>query len=177
MAEIMAIPFKQFVWGSTLLAAVGTGLMGGVFFAFSSFVMKALASLPQPQGMVAMRSINITAVNPLFMAALFGSAAVCGLLALCSLASWPQRGAWPLLIGSLLYLIGAFLTTVLFNVPLNDALARADPASVAGARLWARYLATWSAWNHVRAASSILASAAFAFAISRLQPVIEAHLG
>jgi uncharacterized membrane protein len=172
----MTVLFKQFVWGSTLSAAVGTGLMGGVFFAFSSFVMRALASLPPPQGIVAMRSINITVVNPLFMAALFGSTAVCALLAIYSLASWAQRAASPILIGSLLYLVGAFLTTVLFNVPLNNALARVDPASVDGARLWARYLATWTAWNHVRAASSILASASFAFAISRLQPVTEANL-
>jgi uncharacterized membrane protein len=168
---------KRFVWGSTLLAALGTGLMGGVFFAFSSFVMKALASLPPPQGMLAMQSINIMAVNPLFMAALFGSTAVCVLLAVYALVSWPQRGALHLFIGSLLYLLGAFLTTVVFNVPLNNTLAGADPASVAGETLWARYLIAWSAWNHLRAAASILASAAFVFAISRLQPVTEPHLG
>jgi uncharacterized membrane protein len=172
----MIVIFKQFVWGTTLLAVVGTGLMGGVFFAFSSFVMRALASLPPPQGIVAMQSINITVVNPLFMTALFGSTAVCALLAIYSLASWTQRAASPLLIGSLLYLIGAVLTTVLFNVPFNNELAKVDPASVDGARLWARYLATWTAWNHVRAAAAILASASYAFAISRLQAVTEAHL-
>jgi uncharacterized membrane protein len=30
----------------TLIAAVGAGLSGGVFFAFSTFVMKALGRLP-----------------------------------------------------------------------------------------------------------------------------------
>jgi uncharacterized membrane protein len=158
---------KQLVWVSTLLAALSTGLMGGVFFAFSTFVLKALARLPIPQGIEAMQSINLAAIDPVFMAALFGSTAICALLAVYSLVSWPQHGALYLLVGSLLYCLGSFLTTALFNVPLNNALARVGPGSVDGARLWARYLTTWSAWNHVRTLSSILASAAFAFALSR----------
>src|ERR1700694_2912054 len=111
----MPIQFiDRLVWGSTFLAVLGTGLMGGVFFAFSSFVMKALASLSPSQGIVAMQSINIMAVNPLFMAALFGNTAICVLLAIYSMTSWHQRGAFYLFIGSLLYLLGAFLTTALF---------------------------------------------------------------
>jgi uncharacterized membrane protein len=162
-----AAGIKQLVCASTLVAALSTGLMAGVFFAFSTFVMKALARLPIPQGIQAMQSINLTAVTPVFMAALFGSTAVCVLLAVYSLTSWSEQAALYLLLGSLLYLVGSFLTTVLFNVPLNNALARVDPGSVEGARLWARYLTSWTAWNHVRTVSSILASAAYAFALSR----------
>jgi uncharacterized membrane protein len=33
--------------------AVGAGLVGGVFFAFSTFVMKALSQLPAEQGIAA----------------------------------------------------------------------------------------------------------------------------
>jgi len=162
-----AAGIKQLVWASTLVAALSTGLMAGVFFAFSTFVMKALARLPIAQGIQAMQSINLTAVTPVFMAALFGSTAVCVLLAVYSLVSWSQPAALYLLLGSLLYLVGSFLTTVLFNVPLNNALARVDSGSVDGARLWASYLTSWTAWNHVRTLSSILASAAYAFALSR----------
>jgi uncharacterized membrane protein len=162
---VTAASVKQIVWASTLLAAVSTGLMAGVFFAFSAFVMKALSRLPIPQGIEAMQSINLTAINPLFMAALFGSTALCALLAVYSLVSEPQA-AFYLLLGSVLYLAGCFLTTALFNVPLNNALARVDPGSMDGARLWARYLTSWPAWNHVRTLSSILASAAYAFALS-----------
>jgi uncharacterized membrane protein len=158
---------KQIVWASTLLAALSTGLMAGVFFAFSTFVMRALARLPNPRGIEAMQSINVTAINPVFMAALFGSTALCALLAVYSLVSWPQQGALYLLLGSSLYLVGSFLTTVVFNVPLNNALARVNPGGVDGARLWARYLTSWSAWNHIRTLSSFVASAAFAFALSR----------
>ena len=58
-----------------VVTAVGCGLVGGVFFAFSSFVMPALKRLPPADGIAAMQSINVTAVTPLFMAALFGTAA------------------------------------------------------------------------------------------------------
>jgi uncharacterized membrane protein len=162
-----AAGIKQLVWASTLVAALSTGLMAGVFFAFSTFVMKALARLPIPQGIQAMQSVNLTAVTPVFMSAFFGSTALCLLLAVYSLTSWPQQAAVYLLLGSLLYLVGSFLTTVLFNVPLNNALARVDLESVDGARLWARYLTSWTAWNHIRTVSSILASAAYTFALSK----------
>jgi len=42
----------------TLVSALGCGLIAGVFFAFSAFVMKALARLPPAQGIAAMQSIN-----------------------------------------------------------------------------------------------------------------------
>ncbi len=43
-----------------LFAALGCGLIAGVFFAFSSFVMNALARIQPTQGIAAMQSINIT---------------------------------------------------------------------------------------------------------------------
>lgn len=149
-----------------LLAAIGCGLVAGVFFAFSTFVMPALARLQPAQGIATMQSINITAINPLFMTALFGTAAICLFLSVASLLKWHQSGSTYLLMGSLLYLIGTILVTIVFNVPLNDALAKVDPSSAEGAKLWASYLANWTAWNHVRTVSALAAAGAFTFAIS-----------
>ena len=59
----------------TIATAVGSGLVGGVLFGFSTFVMRALDRLPAADAMAAMQSINREAPNPLFMAALFGTAA------------------------------------------------------------------------------------------------------
>jgi len=151
----------------TLLSALGCGLMGGVFFAFSAFVMRALARLPPAQGIAAMHSINVVAITPLFMVALFGTAAACVLVAVSSLTAWQRPGAAYLLVGSLLYLVGTILVTIVFNVPRNDALAAVDPASADGARLWADYVTTWTAWNHVRAASALAASASLTIVLSR----------
>ena len=47
-----------------------------------------------------------------------------------------------------------FVVTMVFNVPLNDALAAADTSSPEAASLWARYLKDWTFWNHVRMAAS-----------------------
>ena len=140
--------------------------MAGVFFAFSSFVMSALARLQPAQGIAAMQSINITVINPLFMAAFLGTAAACIFLAVSSLLKWHQPGAAYLLLGSLLYLIGTLGVTIVFNVPLNEALARVEPSSTEGASLWARYLANWTNWNHIRAASALAAAASLAIALS-----------
>lgn len=142
----------------TLFTALGCGLVAGVFFAFSTFVMNALARLQAKEGIIAMQSINITAINPLFMLALFGTATACIFLAVSSVLKWHQPGAAYLLIGSLLYLIGTVLVTIAFNVPLNDALAIAKPDSTEGANLWAKYLTNWTFWNHVRTIAALAAA-------------------
>jgi uncharacterized membrane protein len=113
-----------------------------------------------------MQSINITVINPLFMAAFLGTAAACILLAVSSLLRWHQPGAAYLLIGSLLYLVGTLGVTIVFNVPLNEALARVEPDSTDGATLWASYLANWTNWNHIRAAAALAAAASLTIALS-----------
>ena len=80
----------------TLVAALGRGIMGGVFFAFSAFIMKSLAGLPPAQGIAAMQAINVTAITLVFMLALFGTALACLALAGLTLRTW----AAPLSIGS-----------------------------------------------------------------------------
>lgn len=148
-----------------LFCALGCGLIAGVFFAFSTFVMKALAQQPSAQGIAAMQSINITVINAWFMMAFLGTAAACIFLAVSSLLKWHQPGAAYLLLGSLLYLIGTVMVTMVFNVPLNDALARVDPDSNDGTTLWASYLTNWTFWNHVRTAAALAAAASLTIAL------------
>jgi uncharacterized membrane protein len=145
----------------TFLAALGSGLIAGVFFAFSAFVMSALARLPPEHGIAAMQSINVAVINPWFFAAFFGTAALCAILAIASLFRWSEPDAIFLLSGSLLYLVGTIVVTLRLNVPLNNALAAAEPVSAEAASLWTRYLTEWTAWNHLRTAASLAAAAAF----------------
>ncbi len=149
----------------TLLAALGCATMAGVFFAFSAFVMKALARLPAEQGVAAMQAINVAAVTPAFMAALFGTAVACGALAVFALFAWDERFAPYLLAGSALYLVGTILLTIAYHVPRNEALARVEPHSADAESHWTRYLSGWTAWNHVRAASSLAAAATLTIAL------------
>ncbi len=147
-----------------LLAALGCGLIAGVFFAFSTFVIKALAQQPTAQGIATMQAINITVINPWFMTVFLGTAIACIGTAIATLSNWHQPNAIYLLIGSLLYLMGTFGVTIGFNVPLNNALAIVDPNSADGATLWAQYLTNWTFWNHVRMVAAILASALLTWA-------------
>src|SRR3990167_7263248 len=152
-------------WALTFLSALGSGLMAGLFFIFSVTIMDALGRLPPTQGIAAMQSINVVILSPIFFAVFFGTAALCLVLAVWSVVVW--QGAWAawLLAGSLLYVVGAIVVTILFNVPMNDALAAIDPASGEGARLWARSLTDWTRWNHVRTAACVGATAALILAI------------
>jgi len=148
-----------------LFSTLGCGLMAGVFFAFSTFVMRALARRPPAESIAAMQTINITVINPLFMAVFLGTAATCAVLAVSSLLRWPQAGSAYLLAGSLLYVIGTFLVTMLFNVPLNNALAAVEPASADGEKVWAGYLTAWTMWNHVRTAAALAAAGLLTLAL------------
>ncbi|ESW65940.1 DUF1772 domain-containing protein [Mesorhizobium sp. C277A] len=149
----------------TIIAAIGSGVVGGVFFAFSNFIMSALARLPVPQGIAAMNSINITVITPTFMTALFGTGVLCLVLIAAALMGWSQSGLYWLLAGAVIYLIGNPIVTMVFNVPLNDALAAVDPASAHGAAVWANHLNQWVMWNHVRTITAIVSMACFIFAL------------
>jgi uncharacterized membrane protein len=139
----------------TLISALGCAIMAGVFFTFSTFVMRALARLPPAQGIAAMQSINITAINPLFMLTLFGTGVACMVLIWLSLH---QTDAHFLITGSLCYLLGALVVTITKNVPLNNTLANTQANSTEGASVWAHYLKYWVFWNHVRTIAALAAA-------------------
>jgi uncharacterized membrane protein len=145
----------------TLITALASGVVGGVFFGFSTFIMKALARLPPPHGIAAMQEINVAVINPWFMVPFVGTAAASALLIVAALLGWGNIDATFLLIGAALYLLGTFGVTMAFNVPRNDALAAADANSADGATLWAQYVPGWTAWNSVRTAAAVAAAASF----------------
>ena len=148
------------------LSAIGCGLLAGLYFAFSTFIMSALGRIDQAAGIAAMNAINKVIVQSIFLPVFMGSTATCLLLALLGLFRWNEAGAPLMIAGGLLYVIGMFVVTVIFNVPLNNALMGANPASPEGQALWTRYLSDWTWWNHVRTMTSTLAFALFIGAIS-----------
>ena len=153
----------------TFVAALGSGLVAGILFAFSNFIMKALARVPPAQGIAAMQSINVLVLNRWFFVVFFGTAVCCLALAISSFARWQKPGVNYLLVGSLLYLIGTILVTIACNVPLNDALAAVDPSSADAGRVWTNYLKNWTMWNHVRTIAALGAAASFTIALRGYQ--------
>ena len=126
----------------------GAGLVTGLLFAFSNFVMRALADLPSDKGMFAMQRINETIINPIFLVLFLGTPILCSVIAVNSGQNINEPGSLFLLIGALAYLIGPFGITVLFNVPLNNLLAHADRSNAD--EIWPMYQKKWQWWNHIR---------------------------
>jgi uncharacterized membrane protein len=147
-----------------LISILGCVLIAGVFFAFSNFVMNALARIQPTQGIIAMQSINITVINPLFMTVFLGTGVSCLFVVISSLLKWQKISITYSLLGSSLYLIGTIGVTLVFNVPLNEALAKVDPHSVDGIKFWTTYLSNWTFWNHIRTGAAVTAAVSIALA-------------
>lgn len=153
----------------TLLAIIGTGLIAGTFFIFSVAIMASLRRLPGVEGMAAMQSINVVIQNPIFLGVFMGTALVSLALAVMSVLNWNAPNTYYVLIGAALYVIGSFVLTIAFNVPLNNALDAADPTTAAGQVVWQNYLTNWTFWNHVRTFASIGANCLFVFSFASLK--------
>lgn len=148
-------------------AMLGSALVGGIFFAFSSFVMKALAKVPSSEGIAAMQSINVVVINPSFLGAFFGTTVLSFAAAGLAMKNWGHPSALFLLGGAIFYLVGTFLVTMLGNVPLNDLLAAVSASDPAAVEVWEHYLGRWVMWNHVRTAAAMVA--AFLYTLGLMQ--------
>ena len=141
----------------TLVTALGCGLTAGAFYAFSSFVMRALGNLPAPQGVAAMQSINVQAPTPGFMLGFAGTAVLSVGLGGWAALHLDEPGAGWRLAGCAVYVVGCFALTIAYHVPRNDRLATFDPGSADAARYWSTYLVEWTRMNHVRMLAALAA--------------------
>lgn len=150
------------------IALLGSALIGGVFFAFSSFVMKALARVPSSEGIAAMQSINVVVINPSFLGAFMGTALLSLGVIVLALVSSSHPSAIFFLGGAILYFVGTFLVTMLGNVPLNNQLAKASPTDPNTVKLWRHYLDRWTMWNHVRTVAAMAAALVYALGLMQI---------
>jgi len=167
MDQALALQFDiQMVWQILLL--VMTGVMAGIYYAFSVFVMRAFAKLDGVQGAKAMGMINRVIVQtgflPLFFVSSFAH------LALLFWCLWQGSiwESWPQVSASLMYLAGMFWVTVNGNVPLNNALEQSLASNDATSihRQWDEYLRKWTRYNHMRTLSCILSAGLLAYGLS-----------
>lgn len=145
--------------------AVASGLVGGVLYAFSSFVMAGLKRLPSEQGMAAMQSINVTAVGPGLMIPFFGTTIASVAVAGMAIANWDGTVSVLLLAGAVSYVLGTFVMTAAYHVPRNNALEATSSEAPQAAAMWSRYFAEWTRWNHYRATAALAAAASLTVAI------------
>jgi uncharacterized membrane protein len=148
------------------LVCIGAGIIGGAFFAFSTFVMKALSQLPTHEGVAAMQRINVIVLNPLFLGVFVGTAVLAGVCIVAGFFPWGETRSLLLLAAGVSYLVGSFGVTAAFNVPRNERLARMGSSSPEAAEYWPIYLREWLFWNHVRTVASVVTAACCAAALA-----------
>jgi uncharacterized membrane protein len=152
--------------GLLWFAAIGSGLLAGLYFAFSTFINSALGRIETPAGIAAMNSINVVIVRSWFMPLFLGSSVAALILAGIALFQWQPPASVATFAGGVIYVVGMFVCTLVFNVPLNNALLAVDPASPSGADVWAKFLREWTFWNHIRTIASTVAMILFIYAIA-----------
>ncbi|MHA7132668.1 anthrone oxygenase family protein [Oerskovia turbata] len=167
-----------------VVGAVGCGLVGGVLFAFSTFVMAGLRSVVSEVGAASMASINRHATRAPFGSLLVVVTGVVTVLGVVAGARLEEAGMSFVLAGAAVYLVGGIGVTAAVNVPLNDRLEAADAAVRAAAsgdpspsgggvggskalatsptaqrdQFWTLFLGRWVAWNHVRTVACAVAA-------------------
>ncbi|MFB2550439.1 anthrone oxygenase family protein [Ensifer soli] len=157
---MLTIVYTLCLWG----AAIGCGLIAGVYFAFSAFVMRALSALPPESGAAAMQSINEVILRSAFMPLFVGTTLAALALVGIGIFRWGTPGAPEAVLGGATYVTGMVIVTLAFNVPLNSLLAGAAGGPEA-AKVWSRYLSDWTFWNHVRTGASLAACLLFTLSI------------
>lgn len=150
---------------TTVIAALGAGLVAGIFFAFSIFVMKSFASIPAVYAISAMQEINRRIVKTLFIPLFFGTAAASVYLLYVGMIRWSSLAGLMLMLAGVAYLIGCVLVTMIFNVPRNVRLGQLAADTAEAEAYWRDYLINWTRWNHVRTLASLLAAALFTLSL------------
>ncbi len=145
----------------TSTAAIASAAAGGMMYVFSTFVMRGLDRTGPVQAIAAMRGINAEAnSNAAFLLPYLGAAILAICVGVVAVFQWDQPGSGWLLAGGVAGIAGV-IVTMAFNVPLNIRLdaVKADGLAVAdAAREWQAYLSSWTAWNHVRAATGLVSA-------------------
>ncbi|MGV0815364.1 anthrone oxygenase family protein [Mycolicibacterium boenickei] len=141
----------------TAVTALASAAAGGIFYAFSTFVMRGLDRTGPVEAITAMRGMNAEANgNAPFLLFLIGSALLSASVGVIAVAQIGRPGSWYLLAGAIFGVLG-MVVTMLFNVPLNNHIDKVDLADAAAE--WQAYLSSWTAWNHVRTGTGFVGAA------------------
>jgi uncharacterized membrane protein len=149
-------------------AALGSGIIAGLLFIFSNTIMRALAQMPHPQGLVTMQAINVIIVNPLFLLFFVGTAILSVVALVFAFTHWNHAASAYIVAAALLYLLGTIGITAFGNVPLNDRLATLNPSDVQATAFWVEYYTTWTMWNHLRTAAAICSLLCWVLAVRKV---------
>jgi uncharacterized membrane protein len=149
---------------SLVISVLLCTLVAGFVLAFASVVMPGIQALNDRDFLRAFKAMDLVIQRnqPLFMLVWVGSAFALGISALLSF--WHLDGVDHLLLlsATATYLLGVQLPTATINIPLNNRLQALDldainDSAISDARVG--FEGRWVAWNSIRTALAVLASA------------------
>ena len=144
---------------SLYAALVTTGLMAGVYLAFSIAVLPGIARTDDSTFVASMRGMNAAILNPVF-GLVFGGPLVFGIVAIAT--RLPDGEGVSSTAAALSLYVATLVITGVVNVPLNNRLDSTEPPDAARALFEQR----WVRWNVVRTLLCVASFAAFALALS-----------
>lgn len=155
----------------SLLSLLCVGAIFGFFYAWVCSTMWGLDAASPEVAIAAMQAMNASVRNAVFFPAFFLTPAFLAATALIAATSGRRASALWFGAAGATYVVGAFLVTVVFNVPMNEALALAaiPEETGAAARIWRDYSQPWQFWNVVRTIASGGALLFTGLAIFRLE--------
>lgn len=137
-------------------AVIAYALVGGVFLAFSDFIMRSLVVTGGHGGIEAMQAINREVFRWVFMALFLGMAAVSLIVAGYGAFGLSGPDGTLIMLAGLVYLVGCFAVTVCCNVPMNEALAGMEVSLETTRDYWSQtFVPRWTFWNSVRALACV----------------------
>ena len=147
-----------------LFLAIWSAVVGGVFSAFSEFIMKGLMRASPAGGIESMQHINRTVLKTQFVAGIIAIAPMSIALAIYANLSMSGAARTALVLAPVIYVPCVFLMTMFGNVPMNNRLDRLDNRSVEAQSYWQRYGRNWTRLNHIRSLGSVLTAGLYLFA-------------
>lgn len=140
-----------------VLTATFTGLMAGLFYAWSFSVMLGFARLNDREFVSAMQKTNRAIQNPVFFAAFFGAPI---LLIISTFLHFGLPRFVLLFTATLIYLVGTLGITIFGNVPMNNRLDQFNLESATEGEITeqrANFERRWNNLNTIRTVTSTLA--------------------
>ncbi|MEP4052986.1 MAG: anthrone oxygenase family protein [Litorimonas sp.] len=148
----------------SLFLALWSAVIGGVFSAFSEFIMSGLKRTAPAGGIEAMQHINRTVIKTQFVAGILSIALFSVLFALYGAIVFDGAARVTLILAPIIYQPTVFFMTVFGNVPMNNKLERLDHTTSEAEAYWVKYCSDWSRLNHIRTLGSILTAGLYIIA-------------
>lgn len=141
-------------------AVLAYAFVGGVFLAFSDFIMRSLANTGGVGGVQAMQVINREVFRWVFITLFLGLVPVSLIIIGYTVIHSDGPATMLIALAGLTYLCGCFGVTLFFNVPMNEALASMELSDGQTQDYWSQsYLPRWTFWNTVRTLACAVSAA------------------